>query len=74
MTVKQQAVPKCEPVLFMLMPGDRCEDNHVDGRVTLTILRLPHYPDVGGSRCTPQGEGAPKMSIETRLVEQRRGR
>ena len=49
--VWQMAARKCEPVLFMLMPGEGCEGNHVDGTVPLTILRLPHYPEVGDLRC-----------------------
>ena len=64
-TVWQMAVWKCEPVLFMLMPVEGCEGNHVDGTAPLTILRLPHYPEVGDPRCTCAAR--PKTPIEIGL-------
>jgi hypothetical protein len=42
----------CELVLFMLTPEYRCEGHHVGLSIVLTILRSPHYPEVGAvTRC-----------------------
>ena len=35
----QTIARKCDPVLFMLMLGLRCEDHHVGDSAVLTILR-----------------------------------
>src|SRR5215472_7526665 len=59
---------RCELVLFMLMPEDRCEGHHVGASVALTILCSPHYPEVG-ALTRRLGPRTALRTSETRLVK-----
>ena len=60
----------CELVLFMLMPGPRCEGNHVDFACPLTILRQLVYEDFEARIFQRTGWCARELTVRRALSNQ----